>query len=193
MQDGLPWWLSWWRICLQCRIPGFDPWVGKISWRRKWQPTPVFLPGESHAQRSLAGYSPWGHKESDTTEQLRKKIAVSLNIGKLPLKCLKMTLMSPTLVGIYRLCCKQGHLVHQDQQDCWLLPCLRLWKMVTIEKEDKVPCGPVAKTLCSQCTGTWVQSLVRELNIPPARAKTLCSRINKCKQFLKRKRTCLCT
>ena len=46
------------------------PWVGKISWRRKWQPTPVFLPGESHGQRSLAGYSPQGHKESDTAEQL---------------------------------------------------------------------------------------------------------------------------
>ena len=42
----------------------------KILWRRKWQPTPVFLPGESHGQRSLAGYSPWGHKESDPTEQL---------------------------------------------------------------------------------------------------------------------------
>ena len=40
------------------------------SWRRKWQPTPVFLPRESHGQRSLAGYSPWGRKESDTTEQL---------------------------------------------------------------------------------------------------------------------------
>ena len=41
-----------------------------IPWRRAWQPTAVFLPGESHAQRSLAGYSPWGHRESDTTEQL---------------------------------------------------------------------------------------------------------------------------
>ena len=41
-----------------------------MHWRRKWQPTPVFLPGESHGQRSLAGYSPWGGKESDTTEQL---------------------------------------------------------------------------------------------------------------------------
>ena len=50
------------RVCLQCRRPGLDPWVGKIPWRRKWQPTPVFLPGESHGQRSLAGYSPWGHK-----------------------------------------------------------------------------------------------------------------------------------
>ena len=49
--------------------PGFVPWVGKISWRRKWQPSPV-LPGEFHGQRSLVGYSPWGHKESDMTEQL---------------------------------------------------------------------------------------------------------------------------
>ena len=46
----------------------FDPWVGKIPWRRVWQLTPVFLPGESHGQRSLAGYSPWGGKKSDTTE-----------------------------------------------------------------------------------------------------------------------------
>ena len=48
--------------------PGFNPWVGKIPRRRKWQPTPIFLPGESHGQRSLVGYGPWGHKESDTTE-----------------------------------------------------------------------------------------------------------------------------
>ena len=47
-----------------------DPWVGKIPWRSKWQPTPVFLPGESHRGRSLVGYSPWGHKESETTELL---------------------------------------------------------------------------------------------------------------------------
>ena len=47
----------------------FDPWVGKILWRRKWQTTPVFLPRESHGQRSLAGCSPWGCKESDTTER----------------------------------------------------------------------------------------------------------------------------
>ena len=47
---------------------GFDSWVGKSPWRRAWQPTPVILPRESHRQMSLAGYSPWGHKESDTTE-----------------------------------------------------------------------------------------------------------------------------
>ena len=47
---------------------GSSPWVGKNSWRRAGQPTPVFLSGASHGQRSLAGYSPWGPKESDTTE-----------------------------------------------------------------------------------------------------------------------------
>ena len=46
--NGLPWWLRQLRICLQCRRPGFDPWVGKIPWKREWQPTPVSLPGEFH-------------------------------------------------------------------------------------------------------------------------------------------------
>ena len=50
------------------RDVGSIPGLGRIPWRRKWQPTLVFLPGESHGQRSWAGYSPWGHKESDTTE-----------------------------------------------------------------------------------------------------------------------------
>ena len=45
-----------------------DPWVGKIPWRREWEPTLVFSPGEFHGQRSLVGYSPWGHKESGMTE-----------------------------------------------------------------------------------------------------------------------------
>ena len=47
---------------------GSDPWVGKIRWRRAWRPTPVFLPGESHGERSLAGHSPRGCHESDATE-----------------------------------------------------------------------------------------------------------------------------
>ena len=50
--------------------PKFNPWVGKILWRRKWQPTPVLLPGKSHGWRSLADYRWWGWKESDTTERL---------------------------------------------------------------------------------------------------------------------------
>ena len=63
-----PRWLSSEESTCQCRR--FSPSVGKISWRRKWQPTPVFLPGECLGQRSPAGYSPQGRKESDTPERL---------------------------------------------------------------------------------------------------------------------------
>ncbi|XDA73429.1 hypothetical protein R6Z07F_003652 [Ovis aries] len=70
MKGSLPWWLGGPRLCLQCRRPGFDPWVGKIPWRRTWQPTPMFLPSELHGQRSPAGYSSGGCKESDTPEGL---------------------------------------------------------------------------------------------------------------------------
>ena len=58
---GFPRWLSV-KNRLQCRRYGFNPWVRKIPWTRAWQPTPVFLPGESHGQRSLVGFSPWGHR-----------------------------------------------------------------------------------------------------------------------------------
>ena len=53
----------------RCKRCGFDPWVRRIPWNRKWQLTPVFLPGKFLGQRSLGGYSPWGCKESDMTEQ----------------------------------------------------------------------------------------------------------------------------
>ena len=55
-------------------VENFNPWVKKIPRRREWQSTPVFLPGEFHGQRSLAGYSPWGCKELDTPEQLSHKL-----------------------------------------------------------------------------------------------------------------------
>ena len=54
---GLPMYLSNKESAYQCRRLGFDPWVGKIPWRREWQPTPIFLPGKFHGQRSLVGYS----------------------------------------------------------------------------------------------------------------------------------------
>ena len=73
----LPWWLRRWRIHLQCRTPKFSPWGGKISWRREWQPTPVFLPRESHGQRSLAGHRPQGSRESDMTERLTLSLSLS--------------------------------------------------------------------------------------------------------------------
>ena len=69
-------------IC-QCRRRkrhGFDPWVGKIPWRRVGQPTPLFLPGKFHGQRSLVGYSPWDCKESDTTEHFTFTVYSGKNI-----------------------------------------------------------------------------------------------------------------
>ena len=70
---------QWWRICLQCRRHrrcGFSPWVGMIPWRRKWQPTPVYLSEKSHGKRSLVGYGPWGYKDLDMTEQLSMHITM---------------------------------------------------------------------------------------------------------------------
>ena len=70
----------------QCRRCSFNPWVGKIPWGRKWQPTPVFLPGEFHGQKSLAGYSPWGRRELDATFTftffLGTKICMSFGAGR---------------------------------------------------------------------------------------------------------------
>ena len=67
---GLPKWLSGKESTFQCRKPRLDSWDEKIPWRRKWQPTLISLPGKSHGQRSLAGYSLGGGKESHTTEWL---------------------------------------------------------------------------------------------------------------------------
>ena len=85
----IPWWLSGKDSACQCRRHGFNPWVRKIPWSRKWQPTAVFLPGKSHSQSSLVGYSPWVTKESDTTEQLNNKVSFhlpNLQMWKLRLK-----------------------------------------------------------------------------------------------------------
>ena len=86
------WWLRWKSICLQCGRPGFNPWVGKISWRRQWQPTLVFLPGKSHGRRSLVGYSPRRLKDLDMTERLHFHPAYSFPVAA----------VSPTIV--YCLC-----------------------------------------------------------------------------------------
>ena len=73
----MTWWLSVKEFACHCRRHGFDPWIGKISLRRKWQPIPVFLPGKSYGQRNLVGYSPWGHKRAghdlETKQQQQKQ------------------------------------------------------------------------------------------------------------------------
>ena len=86
-----------WSVCLKCGRHSFNPWVGKIPWRRKWQPTPVLLPGKSHGLRSLVGYSPWGCKESDTTERLHFHFQVLKDY----------------------FCCSLGRRVESKRQGCW--------------------------------------------------------------------------
>ena len=77
------WGLRGQRVHLQCRRPGFNPWVWKI---REWEPIPAFLPGESHGQRSLAGYHPWGRKEWDMTEPQTLSLSQTLNSDKQDLR-----------------------------------------------------------------------------------------------------------
>jgi len=76
-------------VCLQGGRPEFYPWVGKVPWRRKWQPSPVLFPGKSHGWKSLVGYCPWVRKESDTTERFHFHFSLSC-IGEgngNPLQC----------------------------------------------------------------------------------------------------------
>ena len=85
-------------ICQCRRHKGcrFDPWIGKISWRRAWQPTPVFLPREFYGQKSLVGYSPWDGKESDTIEQLnpaQHRLSCSMAYGILLSQGLNLCLL----------------------------------------------------------------------------------------------------
>ena len=109
-ENGVPRWLRQKRICLQCRRHRFDPWVGKCPWRRKRQPTPLFLPGESLGQRSLMGYNPWGPKESAMTEQLK----FSLFTGKQWGKKGHVTSVMTWYTGIYSVCRR----VHTDASMC---------------------------------------------------------------------------
>ena len=75
---GIPWWLSGKESACQYRRCEFNPWVRKIPWRKKWKPTPLFLPGKSHGQMSLVGYSPWDCKELDTTQLLNNNFSNTL-------------------------------------------------------------------------------------------------------------------
>ena len=127
---------QWERICLQCRRPGFDPWVGKI---RKWQPTPVLLPGKSHEQRSLVGYSPWGCKESDMTERLHFSFRAH------PVECRTHWILRPcstrvTVPGSY-----------PQPINTLLTHCIHQWKVILC---------PLCKWACPWC---WLAIKITEM------------------------------
>ena len=87
----LPWWLSGKEPVCQCRRHGFHPWVRKIPWRRKWQPTPIYLPEKSHGQRSLVGYSPWGHRRVGHDLATKQQHLNLLNFAKHSCTCISVS------------------------------------------------------------------------------------------------------
>ena len=96
---GLPWRLSCKESACQCRRLKFDLWVWKIPWRRKWQPLPVILPGESHGQRSLAGYSP----------QVCRRVSHDLaSKQQQPIHNLYLSLKLSQYTHQYCVCCTHG-------------------------------------------------------------------------------------
>ena len=111
------WWFRWWRTCLQWRRLEYNPWVRKIPWRRARQLTPVFLPGESHGQRSHAGFSPWGHKESDRTRQLNNKVDIdkiiltSLSTLTCSLMSSRFTVLNTRKMSTFQMEFKRFHCV----------------------------------------------------------------------------------
>ena len=111
--------------CRRCKRHGFDPWVEKIPWRKKWQLTLVFLPGESHGQRSLVGYSPWGYKELDTTEATRHA-------------CISQTWLSSELLSLYHTHLlnekvkTEGQATAQQQWTLWMIPTTNTVKINTV-------------------------------------------------------------
>ena len=144
----LPCWLSGKESTCQCRRPKVDAWVGKIPWRRKWQPTPVFLPGESHGQSSLVGYSSWCHKESDTTELLNNNNH-SLMLIWVPPLLYKGILQTPSQSsGSQAILCPHCILkyhIHWPNSILDLSRAVQLWRCLrssaNINKEHEMPCS----------------------------------------------------
>ena len=108
----------------------FYPWVRKISWRGKWQPIPVFLPGRAHSQRSLAGYSPNGSKELDTTKRL--------NTASQTIKCP----WEESLAYPFMLLCEQIYLIFSEKRE----------EAGVSESREGKPEGPQTSSSVSQ---TW--------------------------------------
>ena len=127
----------------------FHLWVGKIPWRRKCQPTPVFLPGKSHGQRSLEGYSPWGRKESDTTEQL--SLFLLFSNGRIHIWSRKVLVVQlcPTFCDLMD-CRSPGSSVNGIFQARILE-----WVVISYSRESSWP-RDWTRVSCVSCLGRWI-------------------------------------
>ena len=121
-----------------CRRRWFNPWVGKIPWRRAWQPTPVFVPGESQGLNTLASYSPQGHKESDTTEATDDAHIINRWLCRLHINNpWKHFSLHKPLGSLYRIPQK---LQHSTLSDCMLLMSLDFNKWYHTPTRDSAEC-----------------------------------------------------
>ena len=133
---------------------GFDPWVGKIPWKRAWQSNRVFLPGESHGWRSLAGSNPWGHKESDTTEWLTQHTQHIYIVNKIAMtrlnqsiRCIHLdhiTWVPLELLSLKRILCIM----------IWLLKEMVMWVQPVLSLARTHPIDP--PTVPGSPRGAWV-------------------------------------
>ena len=167
-QTWLPRWLSGKESTCQCkkrRRLGFVHRVRKIPWRRKWQPTPVFLPGTSHGQRSLAGYSPWGCKELDTTEQAHASHPLSYielakkffwffpeDVTEKPNRTFLVNLIQArAYINAQSACCARGRAETQAESLCGLSQPCGLILPERTKPWRACPCAEIFFTTCVGC------------------------------------------
>ena len=137
--------------CRRLRRSGFNSWVGKILRRRNWQPTPVFLPGEFHGQRSLVGRLPWGPKESDTSEQLRTHVQWGFEQALAP----HCWLNSPALSELpYFLAVSPSNWLFGDS-DHYLLPGLFLTLLFSVQYISHAQWLPDSFAPWEKLVGDW--------------------------------------
>ena len=135
---------------------GFHPWVGKTTWSGKWQPAPVFLPGKFHREKGLAGHSPWGPIESNTTEQLSMQCAKH---GLYPVVSMdKRNFVWPLNYGILRSITSMAHVIWQHHFH------LQICLIFNSYKGGNVPHSSGALPCLTQCPGHNSHSIFASFN-----------------------------
>ena len=149
-------WVSGKESTYQCRRHRFDPWIRKIHWRRKWQATPIFLPGKSYGQKSLMGYSPQGCKELDTTERLTLSYEIAQGYSKIASKNTEGTNVTKTALKKNKLGDFFYHisrfLYHYEVKTVWQCHKDRKWDLW---RSLESPCIYVERHHCWPIRNEW--------------------------------------
>ena len=132
-------------MCLQRGRPGFNPWVRKIPWRRAWQSTRVFLPGGSHGQRTLVGYSPWGHDWVTNTFTFTQLLKLLISLLKsLHIRGYGFRVWQKTWVSLLKSVLEKCEVSHQSyihHMNIWVYECIELCVCVYIYIHTHISIG----------------------------------------------------